>query len=129
MAEYIERDEMPHKKKSQAKPPKKSKHKHQYEPCVLEFNGLRISKEHGIVYDRPEARISAYCPVCGKLGPLENPERWFYDRWITHPVFHRVIEPCKTEECERELNPETRTLPTFWVDDPYFTKSVEVADA
>lgn len=125
---YIEQESLPYKKKSQAKPPKKSKHKHEYEPCVLEFNGLRISKEHGVVYDKPEARIGAYCPVCGKLGPLENPERWYQSRERQHPIFHRVFEQVMTDECRRELNSETRTLPTFWVDDPYFTKGVEVGD-
>lgn len=126
MAEYIEQEIMPYKKKSQSKPPKKSKHKHHYEPCVLEFNGLRFSKEHGMVYDKLEACIGAYCPVCGKLGPVENYDRWFFRQEVPHPVFQSLFEQCMTDECKRELNPETRTLPTFWVEDQYFTKYVEV---
>lgn len=114
---------LPYKKKSQAKPPKKSKHKHLYEPCVLEFYGFRFSQENGVVYDRPTAVFGRYCPVCGKLGgsePIEE-SRWYRRgcvwKWITHDL---------TEEGARELNPDTRTLPTFWVDDPYFSKYVEV---
>ena len=125
--DYVE--EIPrHKKKSQVKPPKKAKHKHDYEPCVLEFNGCRISREHGITYDKSEAIISAYCPVCGKVGALPDMERWYATRYISHPVFHRIIESYETDECKRELNPETRTLPTFWVEDRWFTKYVEVPE-
>lgn len=119
--DYIE--EIPrHKKKSQAKPPKKAKHKHIFEPCVFEFNNLRFSKEHGMTYDQPDACISAYCPVCGKVGPLPNRERWYATRYTSS----RSIEPYETDECKRELNPETRTHPTFWVEDRWFTKYVEV---
>lgn len=112
---------LPYKKKSQAKPPKKSKHKHIYEPCILEFNDLRFSKEYGMVYDVPSARISGYCPVCGKVGSPGEEERWYKTR-----PYGMGFLSVKTEEHERELNPETRTLPTFWVDDPYFPKYVEV---
>lgn len=114
---------LPYKKKSQAKPPKKSKHKHEYEPCVLEYNDIRFSQEHGIVYDRPRARFDRYCPVCGKLGGLESKdvERWYRSDRAGYRITHVL-----SEEGEREMNPETRTLPTFWVDDPYFPKYVEV---
>lgn len=116
---------LPYKKKSQTRPPKKSKHKHEYKPCVLEYNDLRFSREHGVVYDRPAARFDRYCPVCGKLGGLTATD---IERWYTHRYASRWVEACFTEEAERELNPDTRTLPTFWVDDPYFPKYVEVND-
>ena len=121
MDEHAELDVIPYKKKSKTKPPKKAKHKHIYEPCVLEFNDVRFDKERGFVYDRPGVRISAYCPVCGKLGPIENMERWY-----EHASVGGTFIVGMTEECERELNQETRTLPTFWVDDQYFQKFVEV---
>ena len=122
-------EEIPrHKKKSRAKPPKKANHKHYYEPCVLEFDGCRISQEHGITYDKPEAIISAYCPVCGKVGSLPDMERWYATRYVSNAVHLRLIEQYETDECKRELDQKTRTLPTFWVEDRWFTKYVEVPE-
>ena len=111
---------------SRAKPPKKAKHKHTYEPCVFEFNGPRFTREHGIAYDQPDSCIGAYCPVCGKVGELPERKRWYASRYISHPTFGSCIEPYETEECKRELNPETRTLPTFQVDSLWATKYVDV---
>ena len=99
--ELLIEEGFPYKKKSQAKPPKKSKHKHIYEPCILEFNGLRFSKEHGVVYDKPSARISGYCPVCGKVGSPGNLERWYGHREVFYQ-FGRVFEGFETEEYKRE---------------------------
>lgn len=112
---------------SKAKPPKKSKHKHVYEPCIFEFYGLRLVEGQGFVYDRPDAKIGAYCPVCGKIGPVED-----WDRWLKREPVDKFPYICSrsvpTEEYARELNPETRTLPSFWVDDPYFPKFVTLPE-
>lgn len=122
--DYEEVQRNQRQKISRAKPPKKSKHKHVYEPCILEYNGLRFSKEHGMTYDKPEAKISAYCPVCGKIGDVEDRDRWIAN--VKSGGWYWSSEP--TEEYVRELNPETRTLPTFWVDDPYFPKFVTLPE-
>lgn len=111
---------------SRTKPPKKATHKHIYEPCVFEFNSPRFTKDHGVVYDKPGACIGAYCPVCGKVGDLPERERWYASRYISHPTFGSCIEPYETDECKNELNPATRTLPTFWVEDRWFTKYVDL---
>lgn len=124
---YIE--EVPrYKKKSRVKPPRKAKHKHVFEPCVFEFNGCRISKEHGITYDKPSAEIRSYCPICGKTGWVVDKDRWYATRTIYHAMFGSVLETYETDECKRELDPKTRTLPTFWVEDQWFTKYVEIPE-
>lgn len=114
---------LPYKKKSQAKPPKKSKHKHEYEPCVLEFYGCRLDQAHGFVYDEPRVKFNRYCLICGKLGGLTSED---IGRWHKPGHYPWWVSECLTEEGEKELNPTTRTLPTFWVDDPYSPKYVEV---
>lgn len=118
-----------YRKKAKPNTPPKAKHKHYYEPCVFEFNGCQYTKAHGITYDKPSAKIAAYCPVCGKAGTIldVDPDRW--ERRVevnTRSMFHKAYGTEPTEECLRELNPETRTLPTFWVDSPYFTKQVQL---
>lgn len=115
--EYID-DEMRHKKKSRKKPPRKANHKHLDEPCVFEYPNNWFMKEHeqGL---RMTAMISAYCPVCGKVGNIDL-ERWYVS--MRDPI-GCWSEP--SEEAKRELDPVTRTLPTFRVKNP-FVKYVEV---
>ncbi len=112
-----------YKKKSQAKPPKKSKHKHYYEPCVLEYPSDWFLKEHERSGDKKSV-IDGYCPVCGKIGSLDNRERW-YTTGKTQVSYFFVSSKVPTEEGAKELNPSTRTIPTFCVSD-MFQKFVEL---
>lgn len=108
-----------YKKKSTAKPPAKSKHKHVYEPCLIDYPEQWYLKphEHQLYENGREKRrlrFDSYCPVCGKTGGIDK------DRWWTSVKKHNgvisYIESIHTEEAERELNPATRTLPVFKVD-------------
>ena len=111
---------MPYKKKSNRKPPKKSKHKHDYQPCVFEYNGIRLDKAHGFVPDS-KTGFGSYCTICGKIGSYGD-ERW--TRWVPvngGPAGHSEY----TEEAKAELNPETRTLPTFRIEDIWSQKFVD----
>lgn len=92
-----------------ARPRKMRDHAHEYRPCILEGTGGGQS-----------ARIAMYCTVCGRIGGAPG-SRW--ERWIPvngGPAGHMAY----TEEAERELNPETRTLPAFAVDDIWAAKLV-----
>lgn len=107
-----------YRKKSTAKPPTKAKHKHVYEPCLFEYPEQWYLKPHeqkrcGDGQVKTKLRFSSYCPICGKTGDCD------YDRWHTkvernNGVFS-YLETVYTEEAEREINPETRTLPVFKV--------------
>ena len=102
--DYSQLDEIPrHKKKSKAKTPKKSQHKHTYKPCVIEYPLDWYKKEHERSGEK-QFSIGTYCAICGKIGELK---RWYHT------------------ENESELNPETRTLPIFWTED-FFPKYVEL---
>ena len=120
-------DDIPkYRKKSQKTPPKKTKHKHVYEPCIIEMPHDFWRKPHerdGVM--RP--CFYNYCTVCGKIGDM-NPdkERW----WTTTKHFHGsmpFLETVPTPEGAKELDPITRTLPTFRVDD-IFPKFVDLED-
>lgn len=110
-------------KRSKAKPPKKSKHKHVYEPCILEFNKPSYDRERGQIWI-PGSSFASYCPICGKVGEPD------YERWWTKEAGilgrFEFFKDVYTEEAEREMNPETRTLPTFWADDWLFQKFVDI---
>lgn len=107
-------DEVPrYKKKSKKKPPRKSDHKHVFEPCVLEYPRGWFKKQYEQNEDRNVA-IGSYCPLCGKVGDFNWVEFEFV--WFNDSM---------SEEVEMEINPETRTLPTFWCDDP-FQKFVDI---
>ena len=119
-------DDIPrYKKKAKHSPPKKAKHKHEFMPCVLEFEVPRYDKQHGQVMVK-DVRIDGYCPICGKI---DRPHNW--EHWWTHDVrydgFSRAFLMQSSEAAKRELDPATRTLPTFWVDDWMFPKYVSLS--
>lgn len=116
-------DEVPrYRKRSQKKPPKKSDHKHVFEPCVVEYPQDWYVKEH-LRSGEKKAAISSYCPICGKIGSIDI-ERW----WTRETIMfgnYACFQSIPTEEAELELNPETRTLPTFTCDN-FFQKFVDI---
>lgn len=117
----MENEIMPYKKKATKKPPKKSDHKHIFEPCVLEYNGERLDRGRGFVPER-KTKMDSYCVVCGKRGVPD------YKRWWNEVRGGCWVRFEESEEQLRELNPETRTLPTFWVDDYYKAKYVDLPE-
>lgn len=109
----------PYKKKTRRKPPKKAKHKHDYQPCIFEYDGIRLDKAHGFV-PNPNTGFGSYCTICGKIGDSDH-NRW--TRWVPingGPAGHSEY----TEAAQIELNPETRTLPTFRIDNIWSQKFV-----
>lgn len=113
---------------SKAKPPKKSKHKHVYEFCIIERPADWFKKPHERSGEI-KAEIHTYCPICGKVGDVED-----WDRWLKREPVDKFPYICSqsvpTEEYARELNPETRTLSTFWCEDifPKFVTLPEVQE-
>ena len=118
-------DVMPYKKKAKKPTIKKSKHKHIFQPCVVEYPEDWYKKPH-LQSGKRKADIAYYCPVCGKRTSGLEIDRWCEKQPVDDsgiPLHIFKIEP--TEECARELNPQTRSLPTFYMKDP-FDKFVDV---
>lgn len=121
---YVDEEIPRHRKKSQAKPPKKSKHKHIYEPCIIEYPTDWYYKEHERSGER-RSNFYGFCPICGKVGETDQGRWWTEDLgYVGHYLVHNTVP---TEEGARELNPETRTLPTFFSDSP-FPKTVNIEE-
>lgn len=111
----------PYKKKAQRKPPKKAKHKHDYHPCIFEYNGIRLDKAHGFVPDQ-KTGFGSYCTICGKIGEVD------YTMWMNlTPIGNgKAYRSEYTYDAKDELNPATRTLPTFYIEDIWAQKFVAI---
>ena len=126
MAIDIPSDIPKYRKKSTARPPAKAKHKHVYEPCLLEELVEWYMKPHERKTNKTKLCFSSYCPICGKVGDVDR-ERW-WTRVKKNVGVVSVYESIHTEEAERELNPATRTLPVFYVGDQWRPKFVELEE-
>lgn len=101
-----EDEEVKYRKKSQHRPPKKSKHKHIYQPCILRAPMPSFDEVHGIV---PVYKLvkASYCSICGKIED--------YD------FANLIIGTGIKEE-------EVLSLPTFTVEDLFLTKYVNLGE-
>lgn len=117
---FEDEDFTKYKKKSKSKPPKKAKHKHDFRPCVFEYDGIRFDRAHGFVPD-PKTSIDCYCTICGKIGGDMQDD---YEQWIQTESNAWHLE--YTEAGKKELDEYTRTLPTFRIDDRFHQKFVNI---
>lgn len=101
-----EDEEVKYRKKSQHQPPKKSKHKHDYQPCLFRspINDFDIEKGR---YPVHKIFRGTYCSKCGKVG------EWNFSDYIAGKKI--------TEE-------EVLTLPLFDVDSVFITKFVDLEE-
>ena len=124
-------DEVPkYKKKSQKVTPKKADHKHEAAFCVYEYTTDRYTIEHG--HEKlPACAIGTYCTICGKiltvtLKELNNP---YVEKTSENTWNWLVPIGCKWSELGlREINPETRTLPTFVLNDYWKQKFINLEE-
>ena len=119
MRDFVE-DQMPHKKKAKKKHIKKADHKHDFQPCVFSYPSEKFDKARGML-PATEESIGSYCTICGKIG--EQYFHWTFDFVPMSTGLHAVRYE-RTEEAKRELNPETRTFPTFRLNDYFRDKFI-----
>ena len=119
MRDFVE-DQMPHKKKAKKKHIKKADHKHDFQPCVFSYPTEKYDKHRGM-YPATEESIGSYCTICGKIGEQYFP--WVFEFVPMRPGAH-IGRYERTEDAKRELNPETRTFPTFHLNDYFRDKFI-----
>ena len=119
-------DDVPrYRKKSAGKHAAKSDHKHVYESCVFGYFGIRLERGKGWgTDDKLSYTIGTYCPVCGKIGRIRDP-KWLRDERTQTPLGYAIRE-VYSDEALREMDQKTRTLPFFFLSDPYNQKSVQL---
>lgn len=127
---FIDNDIMPYKKKKK-KQVKKSNHKHIYEFCIIKYPRDIFNKEHGFIKDKIES-IAKYCPICGKIQNNLSPDDWekitvnknfIYNTSIYW--FPYVKEEYLTEYAKKQINPKTRTIPSFEIKN-FWDKKVNI---
>lgn len=110
-------DEIPkYRKKAKKNTPKKSKHKHTYEPCVFEY---RVDVPWG--HDNTRKIICSYCSICGKIGAMLDREKWIDSSRGICGYFADWSDAAMAE-----FNEETRTLPYFFLNDYLKQKYVDI---
>lgn len=99
---------------------RKSKHKHHYEECLIQYKNDFIKKT--IV-----TKLSSYCTVCGKIG-----RRFDEDKTIVKDYKREIDSPFPRYKCTSiitgdELYERYRDkMPVFFVDDIYKEKYVDL---
>ena len=98
---------------------KKSKHKHQYKECLLQYKSDFIGKEC------INTSLSSYCTICGKIGDKFKGEKSIvtdYTRIIDSPIgiCYSVISGDELYERYHDK------LPVFYIDDIWKDKHVNL---
>ena len=114
-----------YKKRAKHDPIPKANHKHEYHDFVFEYNSIRYDKIRGYT-PKPDSCIGSYCIICGKVGGrLGSPSRWSYPAQVPGKTYWETVF---TDEYKREMKPKTRTIPTFFLEDRFDQKFVELED-
>lgn len=119
MQDYMD-EQMPYRKRAKPKSIKKSDHKHDFQPCVFEYSIEKFDKHRGMLPSTEES-IGSYCTICGKIGDKYFP--WVFEFVPLHQGGH-IGRYERTEEAKRELNPATRTFPTFHLNEYFRDKFI-----
>lgn len=110
------------KESNVSKVKKKSKHKHQYKECLIQYNmkvGL-INKPTTLI-----TSLGSYCIICGKIG-----DRFKEDKSIVKDYRRTVDTPigkCYSHIPDEELYEKYHDkLPVFFVEDIFKEKYVDL---
>lgn len=106
-----------YKKKAKKKSAAKADHKHRFEPCVFQLDEAYFSRAYGFkVIPGGRNSIGTYCPICGKVGNVfAHDPRYYTGRYPAYPLRDDDL----TEEGRRQMDPLTRTIPCFYLGDPF----------
>lgn len=113
-----------YKKRAKYKAIPRSKHKHDYQDCVYEYESIvRFDKIHGFIEGEKKC-LGTYCSICGKIGKKSPPDKWYRRQHGRETDWYIRID--YTEDALRELDAKTRTLPTFFLNDYLGQKFVDL---
>ena len=100
---------------------RKSKHKHQYEECLIQYKSTFAGKTH------LNTGLYTYCTICGKIN-----ERFKKNKSIVKDYIREVNSPIGKHKCYSRISEEELyenyhdKLPVFFVDDIYKEKYVDL---
>ena len=121
----IQENEIPkylkQKESNISKSNRKSKHKHHYEECLIQYRSTIIWKTH------LNTGLSTYCTICGKIN-----ERFKENKSIVKDYIREVNSPIDKCKCYSRISDEELyekyhdKLPVFFVEDIYKEKYVNL---
>ena len=121
----IQENEIPkylkQKESNISKSNRKSKHKHHYEECLIQYRSTFIGKTH------LNTGLYTYCTICGKIN-----ERFKENKSIVKDYIREVNSPIGKYKCYSRISDEELyekyhdKLPVFFVEDIFKEKYVDL---
>lgn len=119
----IQENEIPkylkQRKSNISKSNRKSKHKHHYEECLIQYN-FRYANENNLM-----TYLHSYCTICGKIGDRFKEDKSIVKDYIR--IIDTPIGKCYSCITSEELYEKYHDkLPVFFVEDIYKEKYVDL---
>lgn len=119
----IQENEIPkylkQKESNISKSKRKSKHKHHYEECLIQYN-FSFGNKNCI-----HTELSSYCTICGKIGDRFKKDKSIVKDYIS--TVNTSIGKCYSLITDEELYERYKDkLPVFFVEDIYKEKYVDL---
>lgn len=91
---------------------RKSKHKHHYEECLIQYDSTFVEKINR------HTRLTGYCTICGKIGSVKNGK---YETELEQLRKERQGDSkfCVFISDEEIYERYHNKLPVFYIDDPF----------
>ena len=123
MSNYIQDDEVEKYKKQTesniSKSNRKSKHKHQYNECLIQYNFNFTGKIHITTC------LRSYCIICGKIGDRFKENKSIVNDYLR--TIHTSVGKCYSVMSGTELYERYHDkLPVFFVEDIFKDKYVDL---
>lgn len=121
MSNYIQDDEVgKYKKQTESnisKSNRKSKHKHQYNECLIQYNFNFTGRIHITTY------LRSYCIICGKIGDRFKENKSIVNDYLR--TIHTSVGKCYSVMSGTELYERYHDkLPVFFVEDMFKDKYI-----
>lgn len=89
---------------------RKSKHKHQYEECLIQYDSIFAGKINR------HTRLTGYCTICGKIGSVKNGK---YETELEQLRKERQVDSkfCVFISSEEIYERYHNKLPVFYIED------------
>ena len=98
---------------------RKSKHKHQYKECLIQYKSSFGTK------NTLHTGLASYCTICGKIGDKFKENKSIV-KYYTH-ILHPTLGGCRSIISGEDLYEQYHDkLPVFFVEDIYKEKYVDL---
>lgn len=99
---------------------RKSKHKHQYEECLIQYNFRHVNKDNLIT------SLHSYCTICGKIGGIIKNSKYQKEIDVLQKQRQKGSNFWISISGEEIYEMYHDKLPVFFVEDIYKDKCVDL---